>query len=569
MWDRLIIAGGLVVDGTGREPFTADVVVEEGEIVHVGRATGPADRVIDADGALVTPGWVDVHTHYDGHVLWDRHVSPSSGLGVTTVVVGNSGVGFAPARARERGLLVELMHGVGHIPATVLDAGLVWNWESHGEYLDAVDQVPHDVEVGALLPHAALRLYVMGERGADHTERASPEEVEHMAELARDSVLAGALGFSTSRSENHKSSGGEVIGTRTAPAEELVPIAAAIGSTGRGVFHLSGLGEDVDADFALMRKLAEASAGRPLTFSLRQDPFHSLNHRKVLERLASAREQGLAITAQVAPRPIGSVAGLECSSHPFVRQTSFERIQSGSLAELVALLRCDGVRDLVLQEYRSCTSRESAYPFDRMFPMASVPDYRPHPDSSVAARAAKIGCSPEELAYQLMLEDDGEAKFFVPHMSRDDGGDSMIEDMLTVPGTILGGAGADMDFSSDSSFPTDLLAYWCRDRGGGTLDVADAVRRATSAAAAAVGLDDRGVVAPGYRADLNVIDHQRLLLRRPDVVDDLPAGGHRLLQRADGYLHTFVAGVETQRDGEPTGALPGRLVRGCRMAGVR
>ena len=560
----LVVRGGNVVDGTGGAPRTADVAVRDGVVVEVGRVTDRARRVIDADGALVTPGFVDIHTHYDGQVTWDSHLLPSAGHGVTTVVMGNCGVGFAPVRPGDEQKLIELMEGVEDIPGAALHEGLPWDWESFAELLDSMDRIPHDIDFAAQVPHGPLRLYVMGQRGADR-EPATAEEIAEMGRLAAEAVRAGALGFTTSRTLNHRTSRGQPTPTLTAARDELVGIAAAVGTTGAGVLQLITDFIDFDDEFGTLRAMAEAS-GRPLSLSLMQTHRQPELWRQILGAISQANDDGLTIRGQVATRAIGILVGLQASINPLARCPSFAAVSSLPLAEQVARLAEPGLRAALLSE-SAAAPRGLIDDLDRTFVLSERPDYEPAPSESVAARAARAGVGPDELLYDLLLGCGGRQLLYIPVMNFADGDLGPVEVMLEHPHTVpgLGDGGAHVGIISDGSFPTTLLAHWGRDRARGRrLDVAWLVQRHTRDTAEAVGLLDRGLLAPGYKADLNVIDFDALAVGAPEMVYDLPAGGKRLLQPADGYLHTVVSGAAVRTDGASTAELPGRLVRGAR-----
>jgi N-acyl-D-aspartate/D-glutamate deacylase len=560
----LLIRGGTVVDGTGGSPYAADVAVTRGRIIAVGKVEGPAQRTVDADGALVTPGFVDVHCHYDGQATWDSQIVPSAWHGVTTVVMGNCGVGFAPVRETDRERLIELMEGVEDIPGSALHEGLEWDWESFPEYLDAVERRPHDIDIGAQVPHGALRLYVMGERGAAR-EDATAEDIAAMGRLARQGVEAGALGFTTSRTRNHRTSTGDWTPTLTAAADELAGIAVIMGESGAGVLQVVSDFYDFDQEMANVLGMAEAS-GRPLSISVTQTYQRPDGWRRMLDSIADANARGIAVTAQVAARPVGILVGLQATIDP-TRASALARGLGGlSLADRVNRLREPKLRSAVLAEM---ADTNPVFPWDRVFPLGDPPDYEPAPDDSIAAEAQRAGTTPEALAYDYLLADDGRSFLYVPFLNYADGNldavRSMLEDVHSVVG--LGDGGAHVGTICDGSFPTTMLTHWVRDRHrGDRLDLGLVVAKQTSRTAAMVGLADRGLVAEGMKADLNVIDLDTLTLHRPTMAFDLPAGGKRLLQRADGYLHTFVSGQEVYADGEHTGALPGRLVRGVQSA---
>lgn len=566
----LVVRGGSVVDGTGAPVRTADVAVADGTVVAVGDVTGSGRREIDADGALVIPGFVDIHAHYDGQATWDHRLAPSSSHGVTTVVMGNCGVGFAPVRPSDRDRLIELMEGVEDIPGSALHEGLSWEWESFGEYLDAVAAVPHDIDVAAQVPHGAVRLHVMGERGA-HREPASVDEIEQMARLVADGVAAGALGFSTSRTMNHRTSRGEPTPTLTASADELVGIAKGLEQVGRGVLQVVSDHADRDDEFDMFRQMV-AESGRPLSFSLVQSPLEPDSFRSVLARVDRARDDGLAITAQVATRAIGLLLGLPCTLHPFLSNPVFAEIADLPVSDQARIMADEGFKARVLEADAGDKVRKLGggliHRFEAMYELGDPPDYEPDPDDSIAARAVRAGCDALEFAYDLIVAGDGNTLLYLPALNFAGGNLDAVGEMLRHPHTVpgLGDGGAHVGTISDGSFPTTLLAHWGRDRSEGRIDLGYLVQRQCRDTARTVGLFDRGVLAPGFRADLNVIDFDRLRARRPEVHYDLPAGGRRLLQRADGYLHTVVAGEQIMHDGEPTGALPGRLVRGAQRA---
>jgi len=558
-----VIRGGTVVDGTGAPARTADIAIDNGLITAVGKVDGSAARTVDADGLLVTPGFVDIHAHYDGQASWGERMIPSSWHGVTTVVVGNCGVGFAPVHPADHDRLIELMEGVEDIPGAVLNEGLAWNWQSFPEFMDSLDGRPYDVDVAVQVPHGALRLHVMGERGAKR-EVATPEDIAAMARIARAGIEAGALGFTTSRTLNHRTSKGEFTPTLTAEADELIGIARAIGETGRGV--LQGVSDfaDVDAEFSIFRRMSEES-GRPVSFSLVQ--VRGDTWRRQLELLAEANADGVRMTAQVAPRPVGLMLGLECTLHPLLTNPVYREIAALPLAARVAQLGDPRFKERVLVADGSRDDKSGArviQAFDRMFELGDPPDYEPAAASSIGARARREGRTALDLAYDLLLEDGGRSFLYLPFLNYADGNLDAVGEMLAHPNTVIGLAdgGAHLGTICDASFPTTLLTLWVRDRDHGRLDLPFAVQRHTSATARTVGLLDRGVLAPGYRADVNVIDFERLRARRPEMHHDLPAGGKRLVQAADGYVATLVAGEVTYENGDACGPLPGRLVRG-------
>jgi N-acyl-D-aspartate/D-glutamate deacylase len=561
---ELIVRGGTVVDGTGAPAREADVAIDGGVVTEVGEVGGAAGRVLDARGLLVTPGFVDIHTHYDGQATWGERMIPSSWHGVTTVVAGNCGVGFAPVHPADHGRLIELMEGVEDIPGVVLDEGLSWDWQSFPEFLAALDGRPFDVDVAVQVPHGALRLHVMGERGAQR-EPATEDDIARMSALAAEAITAGALGFSTSRTLNHRTSRGEPTPTLTAEADELVGIANAIGATGRGVLQVVSDFNDVDDEFALFRRMAEES-GRPLSFSLVQ--VRGDGWRRQLELLGAANRAGVEMRAQVAPRAVGLLLGLECTLHPLLANPVYGEIAARPLAERVQTMRDPAFKARVLEAERGAAGHRLLQGFGRMSVVGDVPNYEPRPEDSVAALASRLGREPMDVAYDLLLEDHGHALLYVPLLNYGDGNLDAAGEMLADPHSVvgLGDGGAHVGTICDASFPTTLLAWWGRDRDYGRLELPFLVHRQTQATARAVGLLDRGVLAPGYRADLNLIDFDALQARKPEMHHDLPAGGRRFVQPADGYVATVVAGTVTYERGAATGPLPGRLRRGPQPA---
>ena len=565
----LVIRSGRVVDGSGNPARTADVAIDGGVVTAVGAVTGTGRREIDADGALVTPGFVDIHTHYDGQATWDDQLAPSSWHGVTTAVMGNCGVGFAPVRPSDHDRLIELMEGVEDIPGVALHEGLSWAWQSFPEYLDDLDARPRDLDLGAQVPHGAMRLHVMGERGA-HREPATPDDIAAMADLAREAVQAGALGFTTSRTLNHRSSKGELTPTLTAAADELIGIAEALGSIGKGVLQVVSDFIDVDGEFEILHSMAERS-GRPISISVAQSPVKPELWRDLLDRMEASTRAGVTMRGQVAARAIGILLGFEATLNPFMLAPAWKALAGLPMPERVARLRRDDVRRSLVEHMASdprgsVTSGRLISRFEMMFPLGDPPVYEPDPESSIAATARRReGRSPADVAYDILLQRDGRAMLYLPFANYVNGSLDSVGRQLAHPASVAGlsDGGAHVGTICDVSFPTSLLQWWGRDRPTGRLPIELLVRKQTRATAETVGLLDRGVLAPGYRADVNVIDFDRLRLHAPEFAYDLPAGGRRLLQRADGYLHTFVAGTEIRADGESTGATPGRLIRGA------
>ena len=559
----LWIRGGTIIDGTGAPRFEADLGIRDGRIVSVGATDEPAEREIDASGLLVTPGWVDVHTHYDGQVTWDPYLTPSIWHGVTTVVMGNCGVGFAPAEKNQHDWLISLMEGVEDIPGTALAEGIRWEWESFPEYLDAIERHPHAIDVLAQVPHGALRAFVMGHRGADHTAQPTPEEIEAMGRLAREAIEAGAVGFTSSRTRNHRTKDGEFTPSLTAGPEEMIGIAEAIGAGGRGVFEMVADFGDVDEEFALLRKMVEIS-GRPMSISDAQNDGSPDHGRRLLGLIDEAVADGLPMKGQVPPRAIGLLLGLEATFNPFVASPTYRALADLPLDQRVERLRDPATKARILADPVPPGLGEVTSRFDRMFLLGDPPDYEPAAEDSIAARAEARGVSPAELAYDLLLEDGGRALLYRTFLNYSDYNLDVSREMLLAPNTVpgLGDAGAHCGVICDGSFPSFLVLHYGRDRTRGEkLDLEWLVKRQTADTAALIGLDDRGTIEAGRRADLNLIDWSKMQLHHPEIRFDLPAGGKRLIQRVDGYRMTFVAGECVCEDGEPTGAMPGRLVR--------
>ena len=563
----LVIRGGNVADGLGGELRELDVGVKQGKIAALGNISTAGLEEIDARGLLVTPGFVDIHTHYDAQAVWDSRLAPSSWHGVTTVVMGNCGVGFAPVRIDDREKLIELMEGVEDIPGAVLHQGLTWNWESFGEYLNALDERPRDIDVCAQLPHGALRVYVMGAR-AVALEPATEADIAQMRVLAADAMRAGALGFTTSRTLNHRTVKGDPTPSLRATQAELMGIGLGMKDAGSGVIELISDFNYPDpiTEFAMIRGLVTQS-GRALSLSLAQTQQSSDSWRDLLALIEQASRDRLPIRGQVAPRPIGLLLGLQGTLNPFVAHESFARIKDQTLAEKVAAMRDPSFRTRVMAENGAAQTHPLARRlsvFDQIFPLGNPPNYEPSRDSSVGAEARRIGCAAAELAYDMLLQDEGRSFLFAPFANYADFNLDCCGEMIGHPDCVmgLGDGGAHVGIISDASYPTYLLAHWGRDRARGRFDLGYLVKRQTADTARAVGLLDRGVIAPGMKADLNVIDFDRLKVGRPKMAFDLPAGGKRLMQGADGYVATVISGEISYRDGVETSALAGKLVRG-------
>lgn len=564
----LIIRGGTIVDGTGSPAYQGDVALAGDKILAVGDiGSAKAAEEIDAKGKIVTPGFVDIHTHYDGQAVWDRHMAPSAWHGVTTAVMGNCGVGFAPCKPADREKLVELMEGVEDIPGPVMHEGLNWQWESFGEYLDTLDRLPRDIDLCTLLPHAALRVYVMGERAIQH-EQANQADIAKMRDLTRDAIQAGAFGFSTSRTISHKTLAGDLTPTLRAHEDELTGIAMGMKEAGSGFLEIvSDWNEpSPEGEFAVLRRVVEKS-GRTAVFSLTQRHDRPDFWRDLMRMSNEAKADGLSIRPVAAPRPIGILLGLEGSQNPFSGTKTYRSIAHLPLDKRVEAMRDPEVRAKILADD---PIKESTFPlihrisFSKMFRLGSPANYEPQRDQSIAAMAEREGRTAQEVAYDILLERDGKAFIYTPLVNFVNYDMSTPEAMLADPNVImgLGDGGAHVGFILDAGFPTWLMSYWGRDTSRFPME--DVIRRLTSDTAGAAGLSDRGVLKAGKKADVNVIDWDSVGFSDPYVTFDLPAGGKRLLQKSKGYAATIAAGEVTYRDGSPTGALPGRVVRGQR-----
>ena len=564
----LVIRGGTIADGSGGDLFEADVAIRDGRITEVGEILARGREEIDARGRLVAPGFVDVHTHYDGQVTWSQDITPSSQNGVTTAIMGNCGVGFAPCRTSDHQRLIQLMEGVEDIPEPVLSAGIPWEWESFPDYMDWLGKRSFDIDIGAQLPHAALRVYVMGERGA-RRDPSTADDNAAMARLAGEAVRAGALGFSTSRTLNHRTSTGDFTPTLKAGEDELAAIAEAMQRAGRSVLQFVLDLSTLDEDLAMMLRIAETTRC-PITFSITQNDRAPKRWRQTLDTINAAADRGLSITAQIAARPVGLLLGLELSRNPFQTHPSYRAIAHLPLAERLARLRQAKVRAAILKETPSATDDPLFFRpnYDKMYLLGDPPDYEQPPENALGARARREGRRPEDLAYDAMLSDEGRGMLYVPFLNYADGNLDATREMLSDPRAVpgLSDGGAHCGIICDASFPTYLLTHWTRDRARGEkLTIPFVVAAQSRKTALSVGLTDRGLIAPGYKADINVIDYDRLHLHPPKVHYDLPVGGRRLLQQVDGYEATIVSGLVTQRDGRATGAHPGRLVRGAQV----
>ena len=563
-----VIRGGTIIDGSGADPVEADIAMSGGKITAIGRALPKGNEEIDARGKIVTPGFIDVHTHYDAQVTWANAMSPTSWHGVTTAMIGNCGVGFAPCRPSQREMLVKLMEGVEDIPEVVLTEGLPWNWTSFPDYLDALGARQYDLDIVAQVPHAALRVYVMGARGADREPATAADRAE-MARLAGEGIRAGALGFSTSRTLNHKTIDGASIATLGAAEAELTEIAMALKEAGAGWLQVVSDFDDPVEEFALLRRLAEKS-GRPLTITLLQYDRRPDGWRRLLDRIAESNAAGPRITGQIRNRPTGVLLGFEISQNPFMTRPSYLAIAELPFTKRIEMLRDPAFRARLLAEAPTdAFMAQRTARWDRVFLLGDPPEYEPAPETSVAARATREGRSPDDVAYDLLLGQDGKAILYRPMTNYTAGNLDAVREMIADPNSLigLGDGGAHVGIMCDASSTSYMLTHWTRDRArGGLFTIPEAVRRLTRDCARAIGLNDRGLLRPGYKADINVIDYDRLHITAPEVVYDLPGGGRRLIQRTRGYDATLVSGVPVYRDGVATGQLPGRLVRGLRDA---
>ncbi len=557
----LLIKGGLVYDGTGAPAARLDIGVKDGRITAVAdNLESNADRIIDATGKIVTPGFVDVHTHYDGQATWDVHMQPSSNLGATTVVMGNCGVGFAPCKPEDHDVLVELMEGVEEIPGTAMNEGLPWNWETFPEYLDAIDDRPRDIDVAALLPHGPLRVYVMGERGVNR-EPAQPEDIEKMKVLIREGIEAGAVGFSTSRTLVHRSSSGEFIPTYKAATEELKALGESLSGEKGSVFQLISDWEDPDDEFSILRDVS-TKTGAKGTFTLLDLGNQPTLWHDQLQRIENAQAEGLDIRGQVLSRPVGMLMGHPASMSSFSRRPSYMALDDLPWDQKIEMLKSPAVKAAILSE-----ENDSPHIFveifnDRyrhMYPLEEPINYLPDRSSSVASRAEAEGRDPQEWLYDYFLENNGRNLIFIPAANFSD----HIHEMLNHPHTVaaLGDGGAHVGTICDASANVYVLTKWVKERG--EIDIAQAIRMLCRQPAELYSLHDRGMIAEGLKADLNIIDFDALKLHTPHIVHDLPAGGKRFLQNADGFVATIKAGEVIFENGEPTGALPGKLVRGA------
>ncbi len=574
----LLIRNGNIVDGTGRGAFPGAIAIQEGRIVEVGATLGRARRTIDARGQLVTPGWVDSHTHFDGQASWDPLLSPASDQGTTTVIMGNCGVGFAPCRPAEREQLISVMEDVEDIPGSALSEGITWEWESYPEYLDALERRPHAIDIGSQIPHCAVRCYVMGARGSAN-ETARPEDVQQMAEIVREGLEAGAVGFTTSRTKLHVTKGGAAMPGTYADEAELLGIGAALGRAGKGVYGLVSDFDDWQQEMDWMKRLSIESR-RPVNFVLffrKEEDFPRVLRQ--LEYVRQAAREGAQLIPHVGARPVNILMGLDGTVHPFMFHAAYAPYAGLPREERLAALRRPEVRERLLAE--EVVVPPTGVPgtqkilegilkgFDRIYRLGSPPDYEPPPSRSIAAIARGSGRTPQEVAYDALLEKDGTELLYHPNFGYDSGDCSRQLRLMKDPSTIisLADSGAHCGVLCDATVPSQLLSYYVRDRQRGErLPLEWAVQSHTRDTARCVGLQDRGTLEPGMKADLNIIDFEALQLESPKVVFDLPAGGRRIRQKVRGYLATIVAGVPIYENGEDTGARPGKLIRGSQPA---
>jgi N-acyl-D-aspartate/D-glutamate deacylase len=566
----LVIRGGTVVDGTGAPRFVADIAVDGGIITAIGQISASGREEIDASGKIVAPGFVDIHTHYDGQATWDSEMGPSSWHGVTTVVMGNCGVGFAPAKKDKHDWLIGLMEGVEDIPGTALAEGMKWNWESFPDYLDALERLPRTIDIGTQVPHGALRAFVMGQRGADN-EEPTEADIAEMARLVEEGLRAGALGFSTSRTVLHKSIDGELVPGTTATEPELVGIGRAMGKVGHGVFELTTDFLEEWDEFGWMGRLSRET-GLPIAFTMLQSPIKQMPWTEQMAGMCNANDNGANLVAAIGLRGIGVIMNWRGTVHPFMRKPSWQKIAGLSWDEQKAKLSDPAFKAAMLAEDNLPPPSFDMAPFFMLvtaawamqFPLGDGFSYEPTREESVFGFAQAAGKDAAEYAYDQLMADDGNGMIYLPILNYMDGNLDFTKELLQRDDIVasLSDGGAHCGTICDAASPTFLLSYWARDRKAGTIPLELAVKRQCHDTARLYGLNDRGVLKPGYLADINVIDFDALKLLKPWLAFDLPAGGKRLLQKADGYAATIKSGVVTFRNGAMTGALPGIVVRG-------
>ena len=567
MYD-LVIRNGQIIDGSGAPAKNGDVAIADGIIVEVGDNIGPGKREIDATGHLVTPGWVDIHTHYDGQVSWDPMLTPSSWNGVTTVVMGNCGVGFAPVVPGKEDYLIQLMEGVEDIPGSALHEGIAWDWETFPQYLDAIEKIPHAIDFAAQVPHGAVRTYVMGERGAKN-EMATPEEVSAMGAIVKEGLEAGALGFSTTRTILHRAGDGELAPGTTADREEVIGIGRAMGEVGHGVFEVASDLTPEEPELEWMRQIGRET-GLPVTFACLQSNEDPTQWQRLLAAVEEDRAAGGTLTPQVAQRPAGVLFSLEASGHPFILHDAYQKVAMLPLAERVAALREPELRREILDNPPDLSAfpevfTKSLTDWGNMFPLGDPIDYEPPPEKSVLHQSQQQGVTPQEFVYDTMLERDGKGIIYMPLLGYSYGDFESLREMMLHPAAVFGlsDGGAHCGLICDASMPSYLLTHWARDRSRGErIPLEQLVHNQTQRTASFYGMHDRGLIAPGMKADVNIIDHDKLYIHPPEMVYDLPADARRLVQRVDGYKATICSGEVIRENGNDTGAMPGRLVRG-------
>jgi len=565
MYD-LVIRNGTIYDGKGGKPYLADLAVTGKIIAKIGVVKETGTKEIDAKGKIVTPGFVDIHTHYDGQVTWDPYLRPSTYHGVTTVVMGNCGVGFAPCKPEKRDWLISLMEGVEDIPGTALHEGIDWEWETFPEYLDILEKKPLAIDVGTQIPHGAVRVFVMGERGISQ-ERASEEEINQMGKIVKEAIQAGAFGFSTSRTEKHRDSSGALTPSITAHKDELVKISEAIGELDKGV--LQGISDfyDFQSEFNIFKEMSSAS-GRPISITVEQQDARPEWWLQLLDGIKEAQDHGIKMYGQVPPRATGILMGLTASLNPFILYPSFFEIAGLPLDQKVDIMRDLEFKKKVLLEKPVSIGNplvdEIITSFNKMFRLGEPANYEPHPDSSILFESKKLNLTPQEIAYDMLLEKDGRALIYHPLFNYEFGNLDHVETMLKHPYTIsgLGDGGAHCGAISDASFPTTLIQHWGRDRDRGEkFPLESLIKMQTFDTSQLLGINDRGLLVEGLKADINIIDFDNLSIHEPEIVNDLPAGGRRLVQKASGYSYTIVSGEVAFKDGEATGKLNGQLIR--------
>ena len=565
MYD-LVIRNGTIYDGKGGKPYLADLAISGKKIAKIGDIEESGSKEIDAQGKIITPGFVDIHTHYDGLVTWDPYLRPSTYHGVTTVVMGNCGVGFSPCKPEKRDWLIGLMEGVEDIPGTALHEGINWEWETFPEYLDTLEKKPLAIDVGTQIPHGAVRAFVMGERGITQ-ERASEDEIDEMGKIVKEAIAAGAFGFSTSRTEKHRDSSGSLTPSITAHKDELVKISEAVGELNKGV--LQGISDfyDFQSEFDIFKEMSSAS-GRPISITVEQQDARPEWWLQLLDGIKEAQDNGIKMYGQVPPRATGILMGLTASLNPFTLYPSFLEISNLPLDQKVELMKNPDFKKKILLEKPVSIGNplldEIITSFNKMFRLGEPANYEPDPELSVLSESKRLNLTPQEIVYDMLLEKDGRALIYHPLFNYEFGNLNHVETMLKHPYTIagLGDAGAHCGAISDASFPTTLIQHWGRDRDRGEkLPLETLIRMQTYETSQLLGIKDRGLLVEGLKADINIIDFDNLTIHEPEIVNDLPAGGRRLVQKASGYSYTIVSGEIAFKDGEATGKLNGQLIR--------